>query len=223
MAVVSITMGKLIAGIVIAILASSAVSVGVSMLIAGPQGPEGPQGPQGDTGAQGPQGEQGPAGPAGPAGAAGATGAKGSTGATGAQGPPGSGIIYYNSSYRYPEYVELTTTVKNVCNITLTAPADGTVHLIATGFAMCTGNYSGYSFGIGDTAILIDYLSACGPYYTYLSADTSLMVFADTVQGIYNVTAGNTYTFYVLSFSWLSPSTPTTLHSIDFTAMFYAK
>ena len=57
MAAVSITMGKFIAGIVIAILASSAISVGVStMLITGPQGPEGPQDEQGETG---PQGERG--------------------------------------------------------------------------------------------------------------------------------------------------------------------
>jgi hypothetical protein len=55
MAAVSITMSKFIAGIVIAILASSAVSVGVSMLITGPQGPEGPQGEEGP---QGPQGEE---------------------------------------------------------------------------------------------------------------------------------------------------------------------
>jgi len=54
MAVVSITMGKFVAGLVIAILAASAISVGAStMLAAGPQGPEGSQG---DTGPQGPQG-----------------------------------------------------------------------------------------------------------------------------------------------------------------------
>jgi hypothetical protein len=81
MAAVSISMGKFIAGIVIAILVSSAISIGVStMLIAGPQGPEGPQGPQGETGATGPRGATGPAGP---------TGATGETGATGLQGPQG--------------------------------------------------------------------------------------------------------------------------------------
>jgi hypothetical protein len=84
MAAVSLTMGKLIAGIVIAILASSAISVGVStMLITGPQGPEGPQGPQGE------QGETGATGPAGPTGPAGADGEDGTDGATGPQGPQG--------------------------------------------------------------------------------------------------------------------------------------
>jgi hypothetical protein len=42
MAIVSLTMGKFIAGIIVAILASSAISVGAStMLMVGPQGPEG--------------------------------------------------------------------------------------------------------------------------------------------------------------------------------------
>jgi hypothetical protein len=89
-AAVSITMGKLIAGIVIAILAASAISVGASMMLAA--GPEGPEGPQGDTGPAGPQGvtgEAGATGSAGSTGPAGSTGARGSTGATGQQGPQG--------------------------------------------------------------------------------------------------------------------------------------
>jgi hypothetical protein len=97
MATVSLTMGKLIAGIVIAIVVSSAVSVGAStILIAGPQGPEGPQGPQGEQGSQGPTGETGPPGPAGATGVAGPQGEKGDkgdigeTGATGPEGPPGN-------------------------------------------------------------------------------------------------------------------------------------
>jgi len=59
----TITTGKLIAGIIIAILASSAVSIGVStQLMTGSQGPEGPAGATGPTGATGPQGPEGPAG-----------------------------------------------------------------------------------------------------------------------------------------------------------------
>lgn len=86
-------MGKLVAGIVIAILASSAISIGASMMLAtGPQGPEGPQGPKGDIGEQGPQGIQGVTGATGPAGStgpAGPQGAKGDTGETGSEGPQG--------------------------------------------------------------------------------------------------------------------------------------
>ncbi|NIT61405.1 MAG: hypothetical protein GWN00_35930 [Aliifodinibius sp.] len=72
MAAVTISMTKFIAGIVIAIVASSAISVGISTQLAvgpqgpegsqgatGPQGPAGPKGDTGDTGPQGPQGEQG--------------------------------------------------------------------------------------------------------------------------------------------------------------------
>ena len=113
-AAVSITMGKLIVGIVITILAASAISVGVSTQLmtgpegpegpqgeTGPQGPVGPQGPQGETGATGQRGETGPAGPTGPKGdtgdagaigpqgPAGPTGPTGATGATGSQGPQG--------------------------------------------------------------------------------------------------------------------------------------
>jgi hypothetical protein len=90
MAAVSLTMGKFIAGIVIAILASSAISFGVfTQLMTGPAGL------QGDTGEQGPKGDTGDTGPQGPAGATGATGAtgakgdKGDTGDTGSQGPKG--------------------------------------------------------------------------------------------------------------------------------------
>jgi hypothetical protein len=92
----TLTMGKFIAGIIIAILAASAISAGVStMLITVHQGSEGPQGPQGetgDTGATGATGATGPAGTTGPAGItgpAGPTGATGQTGTTGATGPKG--------------------------------------------------------------------------------------------------------------------------------------
>ncbi len=57
MAPVSITMGKFVAGIVIAILAASAISVGVSTILM-----TGQQGPQGETRSQGEQGPEGPPG-----------------------------------------------------------------------------------------------------------------------------------------------------------------
>ena len=66
MAEVSITMSKLIAGIIIAILASSAISVGASTMLA--TGPKGDTGPQGEQGIQGLTGDTGPQGPIGPQG-----------------------------------------------------------------------------------------------------------------------------------------------------------
>jgi hypothetical protein len=106
MAEVSITMGKLIAGIVIAILVSSAVAAGISMMIPGPEGPEGPQGEQGPQGTQGEQGETGDTGPQGPAGPTGSTGLTGATGATGQQGPRGFGFPQQgNISIPFCEFV----------------------------------------------------------------------------------------------------------------------
>jgi hypothetical protein len=101
MAEVSITISKLIAGIIIAILASSAISVGAStMLATGPKGDTGPQGEQGiqgltgDTGLQGPIGPQGQQGIQGEQGPQGAKGDTGETGDTGPQGPPSNATRY---------------------------------------------------------------------------------------------------------------------------------
>ncbi len=87
MAAVTLSMSKLIAVVVVAILASSAIAVGASTMLA--VGPQGPQGEQGDTGPQGPKGDTGTTGPAGATGATGATGAKGDKGDTGDTGPQG--------------------------------------------------------------------------------------------------------------------------------------
>ena len=95
MAAVSITMSKLVAGIIIAILASSAISIGASkILMVGPQGPEGPQGEQGIQGLTGDTGPTGPAGATGPQGEKGDKGDTGETGATGPQGPAGNATRY---------------------------------------------------------------------------------------------------------------------------------
>jgi len=89
-AAISVTMGKLIAGIIIAILASSAIAVGAStLLVVGPEGPEGPKGETGPQGPAGPQGEQGETGSQGATGPAGPAGPKGDTGDTGPAGPKG--------------------------------------------------------------------------------------------------------------------------------------
>jgi hypothetical protein len=107
MTAASLTMGKFIAAIVIAIIASSAISIGVStQLMTGPQGekgdtgPQGLQGPKGDTGDTGPAGSTGATGPQGATGPTGATGATGTTGATGPQGPQGAqGIGFEPTGY----------------------------------------------------------------------------------------------------------------------------
>ena len=114
---IALTKGTFIAGLIIAILVSSVVSVGVTTQLAlgplalkgekgdsgpqgiqglkgdtgdqGPAGPQGSQGIQGDIGFTGPQGNTGVQGPAGPTGLTGATGASGATGPTGQPGSTG--------------------------------------------------------------------------------------------------------------------------------------
>ncbi len=82
-----------IAGIIIAILASSALSTTVATQLAvgpkGPKGDKGDPGPQGSTGPQGPQGEQGPQGPQGLQGVQGDPGPQGEQGPQGIQGIQG--------------------------------------------------------------------------------------------------------------------------------------
>ena len=80
---------QFIAVVVIAVLVSSAVAAGISMVIPGPEGPEGPQGATGAQGPNGDTGETGATGPAGATGPTGATGAKGDKGDTGDIGPQG--------------------------------------------------------------------------------------------------------------------------------------
>lgn len=82
-----ISIRTFIAGIVIAILASSMLSTVVSTQWA--RGPQGPKGDEGDRGLQGLQGETGPQGPQGDQGPRGIQGIKGDTGSQGPQGEQG--------------------------------------------------------------------------------------------------------------------------------------
>jgi predicted secreted protein len=161
MGATNLTTGKFAAGIVIAILVSSAVSIGVStMLIAGPQGPEGPQGPQGDPGPEGPQGPQGETGATGPAGATGAAGPAGSTGPEGPQGPQGEQGPYapdYDSGWlditdKAGEYFTLTHGLDStdvIVDITGKTTADGGAHQRHLGL---TGYISGFAQTYGGTS-----------------------------------------------------------------------
>ncbi len=137
MATISISMSKLIAGIVIAVLASSAISVGVStILITGLQGPEGPQGPKGDAGLQGPEGPQGERGETGAIGPAGEMGATGATGPQGIPGPQGPYLPDYDSGWinitdKAGQYFNITHNLNYgdiLVDIVGKTEADGGVH-----------------------------------------------------------------------------------------------
>jgi len=80
-----------IVGLIIAILASSALStvIATQWISTGPTGPQGETGPQGLQGEQGPQGIQGIQGPIGPQGVKGDKGDTGPQGPQGIQGPQG--------------------------------------------------------------------------------------------------------------------------------------
>lgn len=90
----NLTVKVFVVGLVVAVLVSSAVSVGITMMLVrvaqGPKGDTGSQGPQGSTGATGPQGAAGSTGPKGDIGSSGATGPAGPQGVQGIQGIPGS-------------------------------------------------------------------------------------------------------------------------------------
>lgn len=127
------TMGKLIAVIVIAIVASSAISIGASTVLA--VGPEGPIGPQGE------QGESGPEGPAGPQGDPGETG---TTGATGLQGPPGP-MFPYNSTYSSGSDQTTSTSWESMpdmaVNLTLTEKSTVLILFSTEAFLDASDNY----------------------------------------------------------------------------------
>lgn len=84
---VAISKAEFLSGLIIAILASSAISTAVSVQWA--RGPKGDKGSQGDTGLQGPQGIQGSQGIQGIQGLQGLQGIQGLQGLQGIQGPPG--------------------------------------------------------------------------------------------------------------------------------------
>ena len=99
-------MAQFIAVVVIAVLVSSAIAVGVSIMM---PGPEGPQGPQGDTGPQGPKGDTGDTGATGPA-----TGPQGEPDVgfepTGFISIPGSAF----TSHFYDDNVMISTGIQNL-------------------------------------------------------------------------------------------------------------
>lgn len=198
----SITQGKFIAGIIVAVVLASAISVGAStMLITGqpgPQGETGPQGSKGDTGETGPTGPTGPAGTPGETGAIGPQGSQGLQGETGPQGPSGVGLIEYNDTYAQSSFGNLDTTPTNLADVALTAPADGYVHLTLTALARTGGDSTAVVLGLGTTIASTDL------YYTYAGVTegtgTQYTLWPITVQAVVPVSEGNTYAFFATGY-----------------------
>jgi len=195
----SITQSKFIAGIIIAVLLASAISIGAStILITGPEGPQGETGPQGLKGDTGATGDTGLAGTPGAIGPQGLKGDKGDTGATGPQGPPGVGLIEYNDTYAQTSFGILTTTPTNLAHVDLTAPANGYVHLTLTALARTGGDSTAVILGLGKTIASTDL------YYTYAGVTegtgTLYTLWPITAQALVPVTQGNSYTFYATGY-----------------------
>lgn len=234
------SMGKLIAVLLIAIVASSAIAVGAStMLAAGPAGPEGPQGPQGEqgeqgeTGATGATGAQGATGPAGPTGAkgdkgdtgdTGDTGPKGDTGDTGLQGPQGeigpqgpagATIVGYNDTHAIPD-IALTTSAETVANVSLTAPANGSVVVSVSAWVVVYGDDSYVYLGVGEE-------DEADVYYTWAGTSTGTgtqsVWYPMNAQAVFPVIEGTTYNFTATSY--YGGNNLATMGGIYMTAVFY--
>ena len=152
------------------------------------QGPEGPAGP---AGAAGPAGSIGPAGSTGPVGP---TGPQGTQGPTGPQGPPGATTVAYNGTSYPPTFYGLTDTATGYLSVSLTAPADGAILVLANGWAVIVASAANQiRFGIGNITgdNNLDEVRA-GPLSATVTSWWSL-----SSQVVVNAIAGNTYTFYL--------------------------
>ncbi len=208
-----------VVGLVVAILAASLISAGLSSLLIvgqiGEKGDKGDTGTSGATGPAGPKGDTGSTGATGPSGASGATGAtgsagpKGDTGATGVQGPQGiqglPGITTVNSSNIL--FVNATVNPTPITNVSITAPANGVVIVtFHVGYVqMYNNNSCGIYLGTSSTSPNWNNLDIA--YHgTTMTGPTNEWVFFDmTAQAAYPVTSGNTYTFYATAIRYLGP------------------
>jgi len=179
-----ISTSTFILGLLIAIIASVAVSSLVAQQLApiGPQGPAGPQGVQGSMGEQGPQGEQG------------LPGVQGPQGLMGPQGPSGLTAIAFND---IGSVSDIPTTPLNLGSVTLNAPADGYVFLIATATVVTFGDDTTCVFGLGTTAGATDlHLTRVG---VLDGSGSQRREFSATSTAVVPVTAGS-HTFYATAY-----------------------
>ena len=158
-------------------------------------------------------------GATGPTGSAGPTGATGPVGATGPQGPPGATV----NSYTNIGYIaNLNYAGNNLGGVTITAPANGIVHVTLTGYAQMYNNNTcligiGSNIGLTDLDVMDVGVSTAG------STDQQTM-YSMTSQAVVPVTAGNTYTFYATAYRWgFDDAAIMSLNSIKMTAEFSEK
>jgi len=174
------------AGIIIAILAASIVSTGISMELA--KGPKGDKGDTGATGAQGSQGAQGPQGSQGIQGDQGIQGTIGPQGEQGIQGPPGVFTIQNMSGWiSTPAYDSGWISIRyNSSEITL-------IHGLNTTNLMVY--YLRNTTSLNVNGIYQDLFSGPAVFWR-LSSDNEIKVSAPSIPG------GNVDTDYIRIMIW---------------------
>jgi hypothetical protein len=226
------SMTQFIAVVVIAVLVSSVAAAGVSMVITGPEGPQGEQGPQGlqgeqgetgATGAAGPQGETGSAGPKGDKGDTGPQGEQGIQGETGLQGPQGEqgppGITVFNYT-DIEDAFNVTYAAMGIGNVSITAPVNGTVHLLLTGNVYMRNNNT-VRLGLGTSSSSMDLHYGYAGIFNGGSGD-EIVRYSLTSQAVVDVVEGETNTFYASALRWHDDSQQIYIGQIKLTAVFYA-
>ena len=136
-------------------------------------------------------------------------------GATGAQGPPGATTIKYND---IGSVGGAPTTMKALGNVTLTAPATGSVFVTAKAWVCIFGPATAYHLYLGTSSGSSDLDEIGVGYWSGGPADSGW--WCATVQGVYNVTAGNSYTFFLSGYK--EGTATINLVEIKLTAQFMA-
>ncbi len=198
-------------GLAIGSLVMAVVAIVLAVVIPGPAGPAGPQGergfegdegPEGDTGTQGPQGDVGP------------------QGATGPQGPHGPGTIMANSTIGTLRYFAGCTEFDNV---TITVPSAGTIVLSSTSILVIehlvlTPDVWSFAHATAPNV-------CSGPYLTAGSIDPSVPSLYDmrtiSVQTVFTVDAGGTYTYYLNGEMAMGESANDSITMTNIVAVFY--
>jgi len=143
---------------------------------------------------------------------------KGATGPAGPQGPPGVTVVNYTnigSVSNLTYYPGMT-----LGNVTITAPANGVVHLILTGIVYMYNNNT-VALGIGTAPLTTNLDYAYAGIWTGGSG-TEQIRYSLTSQAIYNVVEGNKYTFHATAYRYKSDSYTIHLENVKLTAVFYA-
>jgi hypothetical protein len=195
-------------GLAIGSLIMAVVAIVLAVVIPGPAGSEGPQGERGLEGDEGPEGDTGPQGNVGP------------PGATGPQGPPGPGSIMANNTNSTDrsfagctEFDTVTITVPSAGNIVLSSTS-----IIVIEHVLLTPDLWSFAHATAPNV-------CSSPYLTAGSIDPSVASLYDmrtiSVQTVFTVDAGGTYTYYLNGQMQFGQSVDDRITMTNIVAVFY--